>query len=299
MQDIDLNLLPTLHVLLTEQNVTRAAERVHLSVPATSRALDRARRLFGDELLVRRGRGVVRTPRADTLLPMLADAMLVLDALLAREPHFDAASLRRSFVVRGNEAVIAALGGGIVEFVRAEAPHVHIRFENETVDDIEAVAAGAADLAVGSYSDIPTEMTIEHLGAESIVGVIREDHPGVRRAPTIKAFAALDHIVVSRRGRARGPIDVELESAGFGRTVVAVVPSYAAAIAMVATSDAVTAAPSHFAAALCRGAGLRTFRLPVEVPAVRINQIWHGRFDGDPAHRWLRSCVARAAETIS
>ncbi|HLR98323.1 MAG TPA: LysR family transcriptional regulator, partial [Mycolicibacillus parakoreensis] len=49
---IDLNLVPALVALLDERHVSRAATRMGLSQPAMSRALQRLRRLFDDELLV-------------------------------------------------------------------------------------------------------------------------------------------------------------------------------------------------------------------------------------------------------
>ena len=63
-QSVDWNLLEALDVLLAEGSVTAAAERLHLSMPATSRTLARIRRAFDDPILVRAGRGLVPTPRA-------------------------------------------------------------------------------------------------------------------------------------------------------------------------------------------------------------------------------------------
>ncbi len=63
LRNIDLNLLVPLKALLHERNVTRAAERIHLSQSAMSRTLDRLRSELGDELLVRVGRNYELTPR--------------------------------------------------------------------------------------------------------------------------------------------------------------------------------------------------------------------------------------------
>ena len=60
----DLNLLVTLDVLLAEGSVARAAKRLRLSPSAMSRALARLREATGDPLLVRAGRGLVPSPRA-------------------------------------------------------------------------------------------------------------------------------------------------------------------------------------------------------------------------------------------
>src|SRR5689334_3780434 len=61
---MDLNLLVALDALLEEGSVTGAAERLHLSAPAMSRALARIRRATGDDILVRSGRAMTPTPRA-------------------------------------------------------------------------------------------------------------------------------------------------------------------------------------------------------------------------------------------
>jgi LysR family transcriptional regulator, nod-box dependent transcriptional activator len=53
---LDLNLLVALDALLTERNITRAAERLHLSQSAMSNALSRLREYFEDEWSRRRAR---------------------------------------------------------------------------------------------------------------------------------------------------------------------------------------------------------------------------------------------------
>jgi DNA-binding transcriptional LysR family regulator len=36
---------------------------------------------------------------------------------------------------------------------------------------------------------------------------------------------------------------------------------------------------------------VRSFPLPVRTEAITVSQMWHPRFDADPAHRWLRGLV--------
>ena len=67
MQPNELGLLATLDALLQEGSVTGAARRVGLSTPAMSHALARVRERLGDPILVRSGRGMVLTPRAEAL----------------------------------------------------------------------------------------------------------------------------------------------------------------------------------------------------------------------------------------
>src|SRR3546814_2974175 len=67
LQGLDLNLLIALDALLTERNVTRAAERIHISQPGMSAALQKHRHHFSDQLLERIGRNMELTARGRAL----------------------------------------------------------------------------------------------------------------------------------------------------------------------------------------------------------------------------------------
>ena len=85
---VDLNLLVYLDALLRERNVTQAANQLHLSQPAMSNGLRRLRELFDDPLLVRVGRRMQPTPRAEELaeLGRTAEAAAAYDRLIAALP---------------------------------------------------------------------------------------------------------------------------------------------------------------------------------------------------------------------
>src|SRR5688572_14126405 len=78
----DLNLLIALDALLHEKNVTRAAERVFVSQPAMSAALQKLRDYFDDPLLVRVGRDMELTPRGLSLVEPVREALLRIQATL-------------------------------------------------------------------------------------------------------------------------------------------------------------------------------------------------------------------------
>ena len=61
---LDLNLLVALEALIEEGSVSRAAERLYITQSAMSKTLGRLRELFDDPLFIRRGSGMVPTPRA-------------------------------------------------------------------------------------------------------------------------------------------------------------------------------------------------------------------------------------------
>lgn len=92
LQRLDLNLLRTLHVLLSENNVTRAAQRLNLSQPSVSVQLARLREIFADPLLLPGPRGMQPTARADELRGPLRDALLALELAVAPVQPFDPAT---------------------------------------------------------------------------------------------------------------------------------------------------------------------------------------------------------------
>jgi DNA-binding transcriptional LysR family regulator len=236
---------------------------------------------------------VVITPRGAELLAELDRLLPDVAGLVARPGPFDPAGLRRSFSIRANEVVIAAIGGQLMALVGAEAPGVELRFALEAADDLEALRSGAATLAIGSYGELTSDLDTEPVAEERMVGVLAAAHPWAGRRMTIARFAQLDHVVVSRRGRARSPLDDALAAQGRHRRVAAVVPSFAAALAMCAEPGHTALVPSRLAATFAAGAGLVVYDPPVPIPTVTVLQVWHGRFTADPAHAWLRGCVRR------
>ena len=127
MAHIDLNLLTALDALLAEGSVVGAARRLGLSASAMSRTLARLREATGDPLLVRAGRGLVRTPRAAELRERVHD--LAQDAQTVLRPagaSLDLAELKRSFTIRSNEAFVEVFAAQLVAAVTAVAPNVRL-----------------------------------------------------------------------------------------------------------------------------------------------------------------------------
>ncbi|MBW2546782.1 MAG: LysR family transcriptional regulator [Deltaproteobacteria bacterium] len=89
---LNLNLLVALDALLSERNVTRAARRVGITQPAMSQTLARLRELFTDPLLVRQGRTMVLTHRAEAMLVPLSGALLSVERAVQLGMGFDAAT---------------------------------------------------------------------------------------------------------------------------------------------------------------------------------------------------------------
>jgi DNA-binding transcriptional LysR family regulator len=83
---------------------------------------------------------------------------------------------------------------------------------------------------------------------------------------TLTEFAALDHAVVSRRGRLRGPVDDVLDTYGLSRRIVLSAPTLDVALRAVATGDLVTVAPAACVSRLAQHPGISAHSLPFTLP---------------------------------
>src|SRR4051812_289010 len=95
---IDLNLLLVLDAMIEERNTTRAGQRIGLSQPAVSHALNRLRHLFKDELFVRTPDGMMPTPRALELAAPLREGLSRIETMV-ESGSFVPAETEREFVI--------------------------------------------------------------------------------------------------------------------------------------------------------------------------------------------------------
>ncbi len=292
---LDLNLLRVFDALLQECSVTAASERLHLSIPATSRALGRLRRAMNDPILVRAGRAMAPTPFALRTAPRVRALLDEASALISADRELDVAALKRTFTIRINDSVAATFSTDAAEATAAVAPGVTLRFVAEGNESLEALRDGSVDLDIGAGNTTAPDFRAARLYREQMVGIVRADSAlGRHRRPSLAQLCQHPHVSASRRGRARGPLDDALETAGLRRHVAAVVPSIAVAALLIATSNYVGLAPRRLAEQYGEVLGLRWFPIPAELPEIDVSMLWHMRLDADPAHRWLRETLREA-----
>ena len=296
MSSPDLNLLVALDVLLTEGSVARAANRLRLSPSAMSRTLARLREATGDPLLVRAGRGLVPTPRAQELQQQAGRVVQDAETLLRPARLLNPASLDRTFTLRTNESFVEEFAPRLVARIEAEAPRVRLRFAPKFDKDVASLREASIDLEIGVAGETGPEMRIQALFRDRFIGAVRAGHPLSNGIVTAERYASGRHISVSRRGRERGPIDEALERLGLQRTVACMVAGFSATLALARGSDLIASVPERHTGNL--RAGMHSFPLPVTTPEVTISLLWHPRLDADPAHRWLRGHVRDACAAI-
>lgn len=292
LSSIDLNLLLVLSALLETGSVKEAARRLALSPSATSHALGRLREVLDDPVLVRAGRSMVLSARAEALAPRVRRILEESEALFRQAEGFDPAHLSRAFRVIGNDygelLIVAPLGATLA----TAAPGVDLFAVPEpTGGAIEALRRGDADVALGVFGELPPDLGKTRLFRDEFVCLLRDGHPALGRRWTKRRFAALDHVLVAPRGTPRGAVDSILAEHGLERRVARTVSTFLVAPHLVAGTDFVVTISRRFAERLGPSLGLVQRKPPVAPEGFYVSMIWHRRFDADPEHRWLRESI--------
>jgi DNA-binding transcriptional LysR family regulator len=288
---LDLNLLVTLEALLAEQNVTRAAARLHLSQPAVSAQLSRLRDLFGDPLLIPAQRGMTPTAQAMELLQPLRQALDQVRGTLASHRHFDPATAQLNINIACTDYLQAAVVQPLLAALRAQAPGLRVALHHLDPAQLEAqMARGDVDLALMTPQAAPPGLRTRQLFDERYVLIGRRQHPRLRKKLTLAQFAQLEHVVVSLRGGDfTTPVDTALAALGQRRKVVLSAASFLIVPEIVAQSDWVALVPER----LVRGRTdtLKLMDCPFPVEGFAVGMVWHERSHGHSGQRWVRDKV--------
>jgi DNA-binding transcriptional LysR family regulator len=295
LRSLDLNLLLVFEAILREGSVARAAERLHLSQPATSHALSRLRHRLKDQLFVRTPTGMSPTPRAERLARPVRRALDELQ--LALEPDiFSPATAERSFVVALNNFGAIALAAPIVSECLKQAPRIRLSLRpSGTLDVLNFLERGELDLAISALDAPADRFAARTLVVDHYVVVMRRGHPAAKLALDIEGFAKLPRLVISSSGEDVGFVGAELDAHGFSGPAALEAP-YLSAGSILAQSDMVAVLGHQIAGEFRRSYPIEIRELPFQSPEVRSIMLWHRRLDDQPGHRWLREVVAKIAK---
>ena len=292
LRNVDLNLLVPLKALLHERNVTRAAERIHLSQSAMSRTLDRLRSELGDELLVRVGRDYELTPRGSALLNELGQVLPRLIRLWEGEPFSPAQSeahIRLAMTDYASSVLLAPLAAKCGQL----APGISF----EVVPWHERAQEDSGTHLILSPLAVPSTFRVEPLFDDVFVCVLGRKLKRGKAPLTMKQYLGFRHVSVETQPHQQNLIDRSLREAGLQRRVAVHLPYFLAAIRMLESTDLVLTMPARIAKPVPTLLRLPCLQAPKEIPPIRYSMVWHPRFDSDLLHVWLRETVREIFRT--
>jgi DNA-binding transcriptional LysR family regulator len=292
---VDLNLLVVLDALLEQRGVTRAAEQLGLSQPATSAALARLRRLLGDPLFVKAGQEMRPTPRAIELAAPVRRVLGMVREEILQTAGFDPATSDKTFQLIAPDIAEVILLPRLLARLRERAPGVRIRAQSMPRHAAaQALASGAADLALGYFPDLRrNEFYQQRLFKHRYRCVVRRDHPGFGARMTLRQYLDAPHAVVWPEGREH-LFETYMQSRKLERRVVLELSHFTSLLTLIPSSDLIATVPEDLASFFEAHADIRVLDLPLRAPEVEVHQFWHQRLHRDAAHAWLRQQMHEA-----
>lgn len=292
---IDLNLLVLFEVVLAEQHVGKAAERLHLSPSAVSHGLGRLRRLFNDPLFLRTPKGVVPTERAAQLAAPIADILARVSSVVATAEPFDLSKSKRRFTIGAPDAVSAVVLPPLLAALRRAAPSINIATRQLLPSPAEVqpwqsaladLDARAVDVALVPIQEIPARFTQHVLYDEEFIIAARSGHSYLK-SPSLKRFCEMKHVLVSSTGDAHGFIDQVLAERGLRRRIELTVPNFMMALALIAETDLIAALPKQLVAAHAGRFGIAGVKSPLPPRRDQIRLIASNAALMDEGVTWL------------
>ena len=288
---IDLNLLTVFDVIYTEQNLTRAAEVLHITQPAVSNALARLRLSFADRLFERASGGMLPTPVARRMISRVRRALQLVESCIEPQTQFDPATSDQTLLCSFSGLAEEILLPALVARLQDAAPKMTLRsYHVPRTEQPTELAAGSLDIAVDVAFVNDRDLHHAPLFEDEYVCAVRSEHPQIRRKPTLQQYLDVRHIHLSSRRRGVGDVDTALKTIGYRRTISIRVRGYSAIPRMVNQTDLACTLPRS----LAKQWGLKYFALPFTSPPVSIHMYWHKSAAADPTNLWLREQLREA-----
>ena len=294
---LDLNLLVALDVLLTERNVSRAADKLCLSQSATSGALARLREYFDDELLVQVGRKMVCTPRAQMLEGKVRAALLQIDGTIIQPPEFDPTTVERTIrVVASDYVVIAELQKALSE-IRRKAPNLSFVLDPPGSAPTELLQRGEVDLVAMPEVYIAEDHPSARYFADDYVVLVAANNPAYGDTITRAQFFEARHVTMRFASHTPSFEAWFVKNSGVERKVAAVAGSFTAVPFLVAGTENIALLQGKLAHAFVEMMPLKALPAPIDIPPLVEHLQWHAFSEGDECLTWVRQEILAASAT--
>jgi len=298
-EHLDLNLLVALDILLEEQNITRAAARLHMTQSATSGVIGRLRTYFEDDLLVQVGRKMMLTPLAKQLEIPVREILLKIQASITTKHGENIAESKRHFRVMASDYLICVIFAEVIKEANREAPFVTFELVSPNDSPLEMLLHGEIDLMIAPEHYISTQHPSQLLFEEQHVCVVWEGNSSIGENLTLERYLELGHVAATfGRNRTPGVDEWLMKQYGCSRRLEIVTHDFSTIPSLIMGTERIATMLSRLAALYAKVLPLRLIRPPVELNTMKEFMAWHRSMDRDPMLRWLRGKVVDTIQRL-
>ena len=160
---------------------------------------------------------------------------------------------------------------------------------------LEQIEQGKIDLAVGVFPTMPADICSDVLFEETFTCLLNRRSLPDNGVLDLDSYLARPHLLVSTDGNTQGEVDNVLHARGLQRRVAVNVPHWGTAPGMITDTDLLLTVATRTLDNLSFGDSLVALPPPMTIAPFNYVQVWHQRFNEDPAHRWLRDLVRQVS----
>lgn len=290
LNGVDLNLLLLFEAILAEGSLTRAAERLDMSQPTVSNALNRLRNALDDPLFVRAGSGMQPTPKAQQLAEPVMVSLATLRESFQASLSFDPAKHHQHFRIGMSDYTASVMLPMLMQTLRSQAPGITLSVLPLSLNTAhDALKTGKLDLLVTSEFS-GAGLYQQRLYHEDFVCLLRKQGAQPKKL-SLEAYLNRDHILYSLEGAGPGIVDKQLAQQGRKRKIALRVAYISMIPELIATTDLVVTLPRRTAEQFASHPKLTCYAPPIDIPGYTVKQFWHEKFHKDPGSQWLRELI--------
>lgn len=299
LSKFDLNLLVIFDAIYREKNLTRAGQRLNLTQPAISHALNRLRSAFDDRLFIRHGHQMAPTSLADDLNRNIKQILDLADRTLGERGAFNPESSHRQFNIGIQDYPMLVVLPKLMKTIKPLAPRIGIRIYNFNMEARKAALEdGKVELVLGIKQSFNSNIYQQYLFKDKLVCILRKDHPHIGNTLTLTQYLAAEHIALAVSDYGEETIDRVLKKTGQHRNIRYTVEQETAIPRLVSTTDYLANVAESVAKEYIKWLPIKIRPVPEMQHQFELYQFWHIRNHMDPAHEWLRKTVKTVCENL-
>lgn len=289
---MDYNLLKALTVLVSTSNVTRAAEKLHLSQPAASNALARLRETMQDPILVRSGNTMIPTERAINAAKEAQTLISKVEQLFAPPAEFNPATSNHRFTLALTDYGMQTLVPRLLQELTNAAPNIELDFrllsEKDSQASIsESLINNEIDFLISPIIKTPKAFNSTPLFRDEFVTIASSKHSKIQKTLSESTFLEEKHILVSFSGDRDGVVDAKLKNQGKQRIIAHTVNNFYNAALMVEKTDLLCTVSQRIANNLCEKFDIQILECPLTLPELSIGLHWSRVQETKPEYIWF------------
>lgn len=293
---LDLNLLVALDTLLTEQSITKGAEKLNMSPSALSNSLSRLRDYFEDDLLTQIGRRMVITPLGESLKSNVRNALNNIESTILVQPSFEPKTTDRVFSVFCSDYTQTVLAPHALEIVGKQKSTARFQFLPQVDNPDEQLEQGKADLLIIPSNFLSTQHPHDVLYEEEFVCVVWKDSDIAKGELTTEKYASAGHVLMRPAVIKKDFFETSFaKQYGIKRRLIATTFSFASLPALVIGSENIATIHARLARKMAKVWPLKILPLPFDIPPMKQCVQWHQYRNNDEGLIWLRNTLKEAA----